>query len=144
MVCLIRQTIRAYATIKIKIVYYSKLAVELFKHCQTRTTRPCAWRPSHQRANHRAKYAKIFIVMKICKFMIESKFRRIIMASEANAEPAFVKPERRACARGWKFGQNTSLTHVCSVPSGVRARAVRAKCSLAGLTAKPNHWTNHI
>ena len=35
-----------------------------------------------------------------------------------------VKPVRRACARGWKFGQNASL----------RARAVRAKFSLAGLT----------
>ena len=33
-----------------------------------------------------------------------------------------VKPVRRACARGWIFGQNA------------RARAARAKCSLAGLT----------
>ena len=32
---------------------------------------------------------------------------------------------RRACARGWIFGQNASRP--------VRARAVRAKCSLAGL-----------
>ena len=41
-----------------------------------------------------------------------------------------VKPVRRACARGSKFGQDASLTHVASR----RARAVRAKCSLAGLT----------
>ena len=41
-----------------------------------------------------------------------------------------VKPVRRACARGSKFGQDASLTHVASR----RARAVRAKCRLAGLT----------
>ena len=35
-----------------------------------------------------------------------------------------VKPVRRACTRGAKFGQDASR----------RARAVRAKCSLAGLT----------
>ena len=28
----------------------------------------------------------------------------------------FVKPVRRACVRGSKFGQDASLTHVCSVP----------------------------
>ena len=43
-----------------------------------------------------------------------------------------VKPVRRACARGSKFGQDASLTHVASR----RARAVRAKCSLAGLTSR--------
>ena len=37
---------------------------------------------------------------------------------------------RRACARGSKFGQDASLTHVASR----RARAVRAKYRLAGLT----------
>ena len=55
----------------------------------------------------------------------------------------FVKPVRRACARGSKFGQDASLTHVSEVGRGRayvayvasrRARAVRAKCSLAGLT----------
>ena len=43
-----------------------------------------------------------------------------------------VKPVRRACARGSKFGQDASLTHVASR----RARAVRAKCSLVGLTTR--------
>ena len=42
-----------------------------------------------------------------------------------------VKPVRRACARGSKFGRDASLTHVASR----RARAVRAKYSLAGLTS---------
>ena len=38
----------------------------------------------------------------------------------------------RACARDSKFGQDASLTHV--YVASRRARAVRAKCSLAGLT----------
>ena len=45
--------------------------------------------------------------------------------SDIHAPSFLVKPVRRACARGSKFGQDASLR---------RARAVRAKCSLAGLT----------
>ena len=48
---------------------------------------------------------------------------------EKRAEANIVKPVRRACARGSKFGQDAS-PYVASR----RARAVRAKCSLAGLT----------
>ena len=44
----------------------------------------------------------------------------------ALSKSSFVKPVRRACARGWIFGQNASRP--------ARARAERAKCSLAGLT----------
>ena len=39
-----------------------------------------------------------------------------------------VKPVRRACARGSKFGQDASLTHVCSVAWGGAAQP--GKCSV--------------
>ena len=42
-----------------------------------------------------------------------------------------VKPVRRACARGSKFGQDASLSRSHTYVASRRARAVRAKCSLA-------------
>ena len=52
---------------------------------------------------------------------------------ESSLRFALVKPERRACARGSKFGQD-ARSHSVYVASR-RARAVRAKCRLAGLTS---------
>ena len=53
------------------------------------------------------------------------------MWGDLESASKIVKPVRRACARGSKFGQDASLTQR-------RARAVRAKCSLAGLTTSKN------